>query len=74
VAARPASGRPDFAHKALGSSADLARETLSKGEPVQCSGSNGANQFPPIRVCSSAREHDFSGSRRTVGVQIIFEE
>jgi hypothetical protein len=38
-----------------------------QGEAAQRSGSNGVNQSPPIRLITSAREHDFSGYWQTLG-------
>jgi hypothetical protein len=63
VAACPASARQSSLPN---TSTHLAHETQSKGEPAQRSGSNGVNQLPPIRVGTSAREHDFSGHRHAV--------
>jgi hypothetical protein len=52
-------------NNAFGSGTHHAHKTQSKGEPAQDSGSNGADQLQPIRMVTSAREHDFSGYRQT---------
>jgi hypothetical protein len=70
VATHPANARQT---SLTNTSTHLAHEAQSKGESAQLFGRNAVDQeisCPPIRLGANTREHDFSGYRQSVVVQI----